>query len=174
MDYFNQSSERLIYRKLTEADIPDWLAFFEDNDRLRFLAIDLDKGKSKQAHAEDWIRAQFDRYETHGIGHLAVTLKDTGVLVGLGGIIPRELLGKDEFEIAYSLIPQYWGMGYATELALTMKAYGKQHVDADRFISIIEVDNVDSARVAVKNGMSILFKTQFMDMNVNVYGVTNK
>ncbi|MFT5832731.1 MAG: ribosomal-protein-alanine N-acetyltransferase, partial [Cognaticolwellia sp.] len=37
MDYFNQESERLRFRKLTTDDIPRWLEFFKNNDNLKFL-----------------------------------------------------------------------------------------------------------------------------------------
>ena len=60
MNYFKQSSERLRFRKLNESDIPKWIEFFIDNDKLAFLGIDL--SQSKEALAEGWIRAQFQRY----------------------------------------------------------------------------------------------------------------
>ena len=41
MNYFKQESERLTYRALTENDIDSWTEFFENNDRLIFLGIDL-------------------------------------------------------------------------------------------------------------------------------------
>jgi len=70
MEYFNQQSERLKYRKLTEEDIPTWIEFFIDNDRLQYLGMDLQK--SKETLAEEWIKAQLNRYENQGLGHLAV------------------------------------------------------------------------------------------------------
>jgi len=53
MNYFEQESERLRYRKLTEADIPRWVDFFVDNDNLAYLGLDL--SKSKEVLAEEWI-----------------------------------------------------------------------------------------------------------------------
>lgn len=43
MDYFNQESDRLKYRKLTLEDIPSWVEFFVDNDHLKYLGMDLKK-----------------------------------------------------------------------------------------------------------------------------------
>lgn len=169
MTYFNQQSERLIYRKLTVDDIPSWLEFFENNDRLHFLGIDLTK--TNEQHAEDWITRQLKRYELQGLGFLAVVSKESGKLIGLGGILPRELNGSDEYEIAYSLIPKYWGKGYATEIAVQMKNFGFAAINTKRFISIIDLENIDSANVAIKNGMNILFKTDYQGMEVNVFGI---
>lgn len=169
MDYFNQESDRLKYRRLTEEDIPSWVEFFINNDRLKFLGMDLKK--SKETLAEEWIKLQLKRYENQGIGHLAVELKDSGDFIGLSGILPRELNGKEEFEIAYSLKPKYWGNGYATEMAKTMKNFGSKNINTSRFISIINVENRDSAKVAFKNGMKVLFRTEYLGMMVDVYGI---
>lgn len=172
MDYFNQQSERLIYRKLNEHDIPSWVEFFIDNDSLDYLGMDLNH--SNEFLAEEWIQFQLKRYENQGMGHLAIELKETGEFIGMGGIIPRELDGKNEFEIAYSIKPRFWGYGYATELAKTLRAYGMKNTTAKRFISIIDVRNKRSAKVAIKNGMKVLFKTEYLGMNVDVYGVAVK
>lgn len=170
MDYFNQESERLIFRKLTKEDIPSWVEFFVDNDRLRFLGI-RDWSKSKEVLAENWVLAQLDRYEKQGLGHLAVEVKESGEFIGMGGILPRELNGKKEYEVSYSLKPRFWKKGYGTEMAKQMKAFGLKNIDTDRLISIIEIENEDSIHVAKKNGMSALFNTEFLGMKVVVYGI---
>jgi RimJ/RimL family protein N-acetyltransferase len=170
MDYFNQESERLIFRKLTKEDIPSWVEFFVDNDRLRFLGI-RDWSKSKEVLAENWVLAQLDRYEKQGLGHLAVEVKESGEFIGMGGVLPRELNGKKEYEVSYSLKPRFWKKGYGTEMAKQMKAFGLKNIDTDRLISIIEIENTDSIHVAKKNGMSALFNTEFLGMKVVVYGI---
>ncbi|MFT5982465.1 MAG: ribosomal-protein-alanine N-acetyltransferase [Ulvibacter sp.] len=168
MNYFNQESERLRMRKLTKEDIPSWVDFFHKNDHLKYLGMDL--SKSYEALAKEWIEAQLERYENQGLGHLAIELKSTGAFIGMGGILPRLLNGNDEHEIAYSLKPKYWGKGYATEIAQTMKSFGCGNIDAERFISIIDIENIGSANVARKNGMEVLFKTEYAGMDVDVYG----
>ena len=59
MDYFNQESERLRYRALVENDIDSWIEFFENNDKLIFLGIDLTR--DFKTIATEWITAQFER-----------------------------------------------------------------------------------------------------------------
>lgn len=113
------------------------------------------------------------RYSTQGLGHLAVELKESGEFIGMGGILPRDVDGKAEFEIAYSLKPKYWNKGYATEIAQTMKTYAVSNIDAERFISIIDKRNVNSAKVAKKNDMAVLFETHYLRMNVDVFGFIN-
>lgn len=172
MSYFDQQTTRLRFRKLTREDIPTWTRFFIDNDSLRFLGIDL--SKKPETHAREWIEKQLERYETEGLGHLAAVLKETDEFIGVGGIIPRTLEDKNELEIAYSLLPQFWRKGYGTELALQMKKYGLEHLEAERFVSIIDIENSNSINVAIKNGMEVLFETKYLGMDVQVYGVVNK
>ncbi len=169
MDYFNQESKRLRFRKLTKKDIPSWIEFFIDNNRLKYLGMDLHK--SKETLSEEWIKAQLNRYKNQGLGHLAVELKENGDFIGMGGILPRKLNDIKEYEIAYSLKPNYWGNGYATEIAIKMRKFGSENIDTNRFISIIDVDNIESANVAKKNGMQVLFNTEYLGMNVDVFGI---
>lgn len=56
MNYFNQESERLRFRKLSEKNIPSWIEFFVENDRLKYLGMNLQK--SKEGLAEEWIKTR--------------------------------------------------------------------------------------------------------------------
>lgn len=168
-NYFSLQTKRLKLRKLTLEDIPAWTLFFKSNDRLHFLGIDL--SKSHEVLATEWIERQLLRYETEGLGHLAIELKENGQFIGLGGILPREIAGKQEYEIAYSLFKDNWGSGYATELAQRMLRFGKENTKIDQFISIIHIDNEASKNVALKNDMLPLYQMHYLGMEVIVFGV---
>lgn len=169
--YFNQESKRLIFRRLTSNDNKSWEEFYENNDRLHFVGADA--SKTKEELAETAINRQLERYEKDGLGLLAVIEKNTGAFIGLGGIILREISEEPEFEISYSLKPPYWKKGYGTEIAIQMKYFGEKYRISQHFISIIDKENYDSRNVASKNGMSIIRETQFMGMDVFVYGTKN-
>lgn len=170
MNYFSQISDRLIFRKLTPEDIPNWLEFFENNPGIQFLGMDLTKTPLELATG--WITAQFDRYENQGLGHLAIELKETGEFIGMAGIIPRELNEINYFEIAYSFKPRFWGKGYASEAAQQLKKFGRESGLSEHYISIIDLDNFPSQKVARKNNMEILFKTDYLGMEVFIFGTS--
>jgi ribosomal-protein-alanine N-acetyltransferase len=170
MNYFEQETERLFLRKLTLDDIPSWIEFFEGNDYLHFVGITSDEPFEKLATG--WISRQLERYEESGLGMLAVIEKQTGLLIGLSGIIPREVDNQEYFEIAYSFKPKVWGKGFATEAALQLKRHGFESGLSDHFISIIDLDNFPSQAVARKNGMEIIRKTNYMDMEVFIFAVS--
>ena len=79
MNYFEQSTHRLYTSALQESDIERWYAFFEDNDSLDYLGLDL--SKPAEELAEGWIRAQFDRYKNSGFGHLAIRRREDDVVL---------------------------------------------------------------------------------------------
>ena len=169
MKYFNQETKRLQLRKVTLKDIPNWTEFFIDNDRLRFLGIDLTK--DAKTLATEWIQSQLKRYENQGLGFLALIEKETNDFIGLAGILPREINETIEYEIAYSLKKEFWGKGFATEVAAHLKDFGLNNNIATRFISIIDKENKDSINVAQKNKMNILYEIDnYLGMSVYVFG----
>jgi [ribosomal protein S5]-alanine N-acetyltransferase len=168
MDYYTQETERLLLRKLTEADVETWEAFFVDNPNARFIGMDL--SQDKKLLAGQWIRKQLDRYDGREFGQLAAIEKSTGAFAGLGGILVRDLNGIREYEISYSMLPTHWGKGYATELAVHMKRFGLKNGVSDRFISIIHRENVASMNVAAKNGMTKRCASTFLGMEVFIFG----
>jgi ribosomal-protein-alanine N-acetyltransferase len=169
LNYFNQETERLELRKLTIEDIPSWTPFFVNNDRLKFLGIDIKK--DAKTLATEWIENQFKRYENQGLGFLAVVEKKSEKFIGLAGIVPREIDFIIIYEIAYSLLPEFWGNGYATEVATQMKVFGLQNRISTNFVSIIDKNNIESINVAKKNNMIILKEIDnYLGMNVYVFG----
>lgn len=172
-DYSHHETERLVLRKLTESDIELWAEFFNDNPSLHFLGL---INTTETEHytnldwSKKWIDIQFERYQQTGYGLLAVIHKETGKLIGQAGVLQKELGGKTEHEIGYSLMPCEWGKGYASEMSSILVDYAIQHKINKRIISIIHVDNLASQKVAKKNQMSILFETRYAEMDVYVYG----
>jgi len=166
--YFEHNSERLYFRKLNNFDIPAWEEFFVNNNRLHFLGFE--PSKTNDVYAKEWIERQQDRYEKEGLGMLAVRLKSTDELIGLCGIILREIESKIIYEIGYSFIQKFWGKGYATEAAKHFKKIGVELGISERFVSLIHPDNIDSMKVAERNGMQVVGNSVFMEMPVVIYG----
>jgi len=169
MNYFNQHSERIQFRKLTMNDVETWTEFFHNNDRLEFLGIP-DITKDKKEIATEWIRMQLEKYEKHGLGHLALIEKSSNEFLGMAGIHPRVISEKDVFEIAYSLKPKYWGKGFASEAAKQLKKFGLETKISDSFVSIIHKENSDSIKVAQRNEMEIIDEINYLGMEVFIFG----
>jgi len=168
--YFHQETARLRLRPLTARDIPAWAAFFSSaNTGLRFVGKTLTS--NPKAQAEDWIRRQQKAYAVAGLGQLAVERKDDGAFIGVGGLLEQELAGQREIEVSYSLLPAFWGQGYATEIAQQTRDIGFALWPVDELISIIHEENKASMRVAEKNGMKRGVRLHFRGFPVFRYAI---
>ena len=165
--YYHQETERLAFRPLTLEDIEPWSHFFNDNPTERFLGGDL-LGDSPIAKSSMWIKKQIWRQDEKAFGQMAVTEKESGKFIGLGGLIARD---DNEFEVTYSFFPDAWGKGFGTELAVHFKKYAFDHIDISYVVSMIHIENEASMHVARKNGMEIIRETEFLGMPIYVFGV---
>lgn len=171
-EYYSQSSERLTFRGFKPEDVNRWEPFFHDNPSLEYLGAKTLEHLSPVEKSVNWIERQIDRQVNSQFGQLAVLDKETGKFIGVGGVIFRELDAGNEYEITYSLLQEHWRKGLGTELANHFRDYLKNVVGLDSVISIIHVDNEASIKVAIKNGMVLESKFEFMEMPVAVYRAT--
>ena len=79
--------------------------------------------------------------------------KSSGQVIGHCGLIDKEVDGQPEVELVYVLHPDYWGKGFATEMALAVRDEGFAHLGLKRIISLIDGENAPSQRVAERVGM---------------------
>ena len=116
-----------------------------------------------------WIEKQIERKNVGQYGQLAIIEKSSGEFIGLGGIIERDMNTDTDFEITYSFLPDYWGRGYATELAVHFKNFAFNNTDIQSVISMIHKDNLASINVAQKNGMTYTSSTSFLSMPISIF-----
>jgi RimJ/RimL family protein N-acetyltransferase len=166
----NQQSTRLFYRLITPSDFDAWLPLFDTQEAYSFLG--LDASKSPHELCEFWFKKLFHRYENDLGGMNALIDKASNQFIGQCGLLVQQVDGEERLEIGYSILPAFWGKGYASEAAAKCKAYAFAHEFSESLISIVHVDNIASEMVARKNGMS-LEKTldDYKGMPVNVFSI---
>ena len=106
-------------------------------------------------------RAQMNRLRTflmeHGWGVWAVTLKSTGEFIGMTGLhavekdsgIPHAPLT----EIAWRMLPDHWGRGYAPEAARRVMQFAFEVLALDAVHAFTATVNGPSRRIMTKIGM---------------------
>ena len=167
-DYFREhETERLRFRFFEEADFDRFLPFFEDEKVLSHVGMLSEpfKTMTNPERSATWLGKQTERRKTGLLGQLAVTEKSTGKFLGVGGIILRqepEAFG--EWEIAYSLLPDARGKGYATELAIYFKEWAFENSRIESVVSFVHIDNEASQNVTRKNGMHVEKEMTFFGM----------
>lgn len=97
------------------------------------------------------IRERVDNYKKYGYGRWATFLKDGMQFVGWSGL--AYLPEFDEIDLGYRFLPEYWGLGIATEASRAILKYGFKNLELNRIIAIALKENKASIRVMEKVGM---------------------
>lgn len=164
----NQETKRIIFRKIEYSDFKDWLEFHKNPITSQHWDADL---KSPEIECENWYKKQLHRYENDLGGMNALIEKQTGKLIGHCGLLVQNVDGLPELEIGYSLLPEFWNKGFATESAKKCRDFAFENNFTDSLISIISLTNKPSKNVAIKNGMKIDKVTEYNKNQVNIFRI---
>lgn len=99
------------------------------------------------------LRRDIEHWDRHGFGPWTMLERATDTFVGRAGLVRATLDGVDIVEIAWALVPDRWGRGYATEAA-------RAAIDRARALGLTDViartlpSNDSSWRVMEKCGMT--------------------
>ena len=141
---------RMTLRRMSMSDVDHLLGIFADPEAMRYYP-----GTKDAAEARSWIRWNLDSYQTHGFGLWMASLKSTQEFAGQCGLTVQEVEGRQEVEVGYLFLRALWGQGLATEAARACRDHGFAHLGLVRLISLIDVRNAASRRVAEKLGMRL-------------------
>ena len=137
------TSERLLIRAWQESDAE---AFYEltQDEGFNLYPINVYRQKSVDT-AREWIR--------NVKGKLAVFEKESGKLIGMGGLTPWTWEGEALIDITYRLRESAWGKGYGWELAEALVNHGFRTLGLEQITATITPDNLPSKKIAQRLGM---------------------
>lgn len=95
-----------------------------------------------------------EHWERHGFGLWMLRDRHTGLVVGRGGLQHTDAIGGFAVEAAWTIAPERWGEGLATELALASVAVAFDVLELNELIAITLPDNLASRRVMEKAGFA--------------------
>ena len=142
-------TERLRLREFTLDDVSALHAVLGDPVAMQWYPAPFDREGVK-----GWIERNIGRYRRDGHALWAMILKSSGEVIGDCWCVIQDVEGKKEMEIGYHVRRDLWGNGYATEAARACMEYAFKKARAKRVISMIRPENVNSKRVAEKNGLT--------------------
>ncbi len=111
-------------------------------------------GRWRAEQAQAFAHACFKAWQTDGVHKWIAFARDTGELVGRGGLSICELDGKKQVEIGWALRERFWGRGYATEIGREGLDFAFKALGAKAVIAYTESHNVGSRAVMERLGMS--------------------
>ena len=162
-------TERLILRDIdTERDFEDWARAMGDERTVRYTeGRVLDRARSWRHMA-----ATIGHWQIRGYGFFSVEEKASGEWVGrVGPFFPE---GWPAPEIGWTISPDHWGKGYATEAARAALDYVFNTLGWSRVIHVILQDNERSIAVAERIGSRLLLTQKGLpgvtDEEVLIYG----
>jgi RimJ/RimL family protein N-acetyltransferase len=166
----NERSERLKFREIRETDYLEWLPFFHQQGIARFIGLDHLTTPEEQCSL--WFERSFKRYQENLGGMNALIGIQSEKLVGYCGLLVQNVDGRERLEVGYSILPQYWQKGFATEAARKCRDHAFTNDHTDSLISIIHVENYNSMKVAENNGMSFSHETLYKNGPARIYQIT--
>ena len=139
-------TERLIVRHYTEEDADNFFLLNSDPEVMRYIR------PVKSREDTDLFFAEVIQYSKDhpAYGRMAVNEKHTNIFVGSFAVIPLE--GTLHMQLGYSLLPSYWGKGFATELTKAGLTYVFTQTNLEEIFGVTESANTDSQKVLLKSG----------------------
>lgn len=142
------TTARLAVRRFTAGDL-DLLRRLHSNPEVMRYAGGLQTPEQTEAILRDRILAYYDEHP--GLGIWLTHERDTGAPVGMH--LLNHLRGESLIQVGYLLYPEYWGRGYATEMAERVLRYGFAELGLPEICAITDLPNVPSQRVLLKIGL---------------------
>lgn len=142
-------TSRLVLREFRADDVETMSAVLGDPEAMRYYPAAFNR-----AGVEAWIARNQERYSRDGFGLWAMVLKSTSEVIGDCGCVLQDVEGCNEVEIGYHVRRDLWGKGYATEAAKACVEYAFAKLRVEHVISMIRPENLQSRRVAEKNGLT--------------------
>lgn len=138
------SSERLKFHPCTEKDLDYFLELATRDEVMKYIT---GRGLSREEAVERFANNVRITEEDPGYGFFIALSKENDSLVGYGKLVKY---GDNEYEAGYSLHPDHWGKGYATEVLGTLVDYASKDPEIKSLMAKITPENDASRRVLEK------------------------
>jgi RimJ/RimL family protein N-acetyltransferase len=144
-------TERLVLRPFHDDDVDAYFVVLDTPEVRRSLHLPeaLSRDDAWQQMAV-W-RGQ---WELRGSGQWALIRRDDGAFLGRAGLHRPERVGWPGLEVGWTLHPDHWGQGYATEAGRASIDWAFANHGVDQLVSCILAENTASQNVARRLGFT--------------------
>jgi RimJ/RimL family protein N-acetyltransferase len=157
---------RLMFRFLEPSDFENLFGLYCDPEIRRYFPDGV--------RTEEQTREELE-YFLHGhprdprLGLWATVEMATGSFVGRCGLLPWEIDGVLEIEIAYMIAKERWGEGFGAEAAVGLVDYAFQSLSLPKVIALIDPDHEASIRTAQRAGLTYEKETTMDGLPTSIY-----
>ena len=148
------TTDRLILREMGPDDLPALAAIMGDAQTMTAY-----EGPFDSSELATWLARTQQRYSEDGFALWAVTLRETGEMIGQCGPSRQVIDGESMIEVGYLFNRRWWHQGFALEAARASRDWAFHHLPIDVVCSKIRDTNLASMNVAIRNGMTVRRRT---------------
>jgi RimJ/RimL family protein N-acetyltransferase len=143
-------TDRLVLTHLSpDADADFIFRLVNDPSFIRYIG---DKKVRTLDDARQYIQhGPVKSYQENGFGLNKVELKESGVPIGISGLVKRDTL--PDADIGFAFLPEFCGKGYAFESAAAVMNHARDTLKLKRILAITTLDNERSARLLGRIGL---------------------
>jgi len=152
---------RLLLRPLQPDDADVLHRIYQQDGVLRYFPSPNPPPLEK---VQRFVAAQQAHWETHGYGNWGILPHGEREIIGWAGL--QFLPELNETEVGYLLDRQFWGKGYATEIARASLQFGFEHFQFKQIIALVHPENIASQRVIQKCGMGYIETISLWGINL--------
>ena len=165
----NLTTERLALTRIRADELPDYLAFYRNEQTTATLG-----GVRAEEWVRQWLDRQLDHWDQHGFGLWTMRARASGAFMGRGGLRHALIEGQDEIELGYGLLPEYWGQGLAVEMSREALRSGFELLGLESIVSFTLPTNRKSRRVMEKLGLKYERDVIWADLPQVLYRISNE
>lgn len=136
---------RIFAERLTSAHLP-MLRRMDANARMMASL----GGVRSDAQTKAYLERNLAHWSRQGFGIWILRDPTTGRVMGRAGLRHLDIEGSPEVELAYALLPEFWGQGLATDVARACVTIGREWLGLPSLVALTRPDNVASQRVLIK------------------------
>ncbi len=149
------STQRTNYRLFQKEDFNLFYSIFSNEEIMRYAWIDkFNSTEEIMPFFEDFLSINDMPNKNNSYAFAAFSKQNNGFI----GFCDLQIHSFNEAggcgEIGYFLMPEFWGMGYATELAGAMADFGFRHLKLHKVCARCNANNLKSEKVMQKLGMT--------------------
>jgi RimJ/RimL family protein N-acetyltransferase len=128
-----------------------WLDLRRMDENEGFMA--LLGGVRDEAATVAYLEMNMKHWADHGFGMWMLRDAPTSAVIGRAILRHLAVEGTDEVEVGYGFMPDYWGCGLATEIAMACVRIGFDQLGLESLVAITTAPNLASQRVMSKAGL---------------------
>jgi RimJ/RimL family protein N-acetyltransferase len=153
------STARLRAEKLREDHFAELRVLHTNAEAMAPLSGVLSEEISRSA-----LTADLEQWQQHGCGRWMFYSLDDNCFVGRCGLSHTTIEGKEQFEIIYAILPEFWGTGLTVEMTVAVANWTfAQKPDLKSISATVKPVNLRSRRVLEKSGFVLDRTVQYYD-----------